>query len=604
MTSPQAIQQIMNQALVLQKQGKLAPALECFQQAYKAQSNHPDICHLYGLCLYQAQQFDDALSKLKKAVKRAPKAPQYRNSLAMALRKSGKVQEAIEQYLLALKLSPNYIDPLVNLGNVYRAEGNFSQAKQYLQRAAQLQPNNVNVLLNLGNVAQSEGDLPQAAQYYETAIKLQPKQGKALYNLALVLKLQEKHQLALNQIDHCLDLYPDYIAALMLRGEVLEHLGETQTAIECYERVLVLNQHFCAAYWSLANIGQYAFSQEQTDQLGYLSKQELPTQERCYILFALAKAQEANRDYTAAFSSLSQGNALKRQSIRYAAAENNRLMQTFKRAFTAEQLRHWLTEANKDIYQESQPTPIFVLGMPRSGTSLIEQVLASHTDVTAGGERDTSLSIIRDLLPALTSSSSQEALLSLDSKILQEAAHYYLQDNESWLTQTPFFTDKLPINFMHIGLLKGMFPQAKFVHIYKHPLDSCLSCFKQLFSGRQDFSYDLRELADFYADYRDIMQYWTELFTTLGLANDLIHISYEEFVEQPEPAIAALLQSLSLAWQPQCLTFHKTKRIVNTASSGQVRQPVYKSALSRWRYYENELKPLAALLEEKALLES
>ncbi|UAA37775.1 sulfotransferase [Paraneptunicella aestuarii] len=587
--SAHQIQSWVNQALQYQKRGRFAEAEAMFNQVQQLDNRHPEINHLFGLMYYQAGRFDQALQKIQKAIKVAPKDAKYRNSMGMVLRKLGRIDNAIKEYHKASSLEPGYPDPLVNLGNLYISTQQYPTAIEHLQKALFLQNQNPGIHLNLGNAYRGMKDWALAEECYVQALKLDPNYGIALYNLALVQKQGEKQALALTTVQSCLDKYPDYVAALMLKGELLEHLGETDNAIEAYLGCLAVRADHCPVYWSLANIGKYRFSDEDMARMEALVQQEFSVQDKSYLYFALAKAYEQQERFTESFAMLVKGNQLKRSLIHYSGEQVHELVQVMKRVFTA-------GDFDLSFDEGGNVTPVFIIGMPRSGTSLIEQILASHPAIVAGGERETALELYYDKLPAWANTNAINAIGKIKAFVPQ-AEEFYLQQNQTWIQDSHFFTDKLPFNFMFVGMLATIFPNARFVHIYKHPIDSCFSCYKQLFSGPQEFSYDQQELAQFYADYRDIMKHWNSV-----LPNSIINLSYEQLVDDMRNEAERVLKFLGLQWHDDCYQFNTTKRVVSTASSGQVREPLYRSAIARWKYYEMELQPLIHELQKRRLL--
>lgn len=587
--SAHQIQSWINQALQYQKRGRFAEAETMFNQVQQLDNRHPEINHLFGLMYYHSGQFDKALPKLQKAIKVAPRDAKYRNSIGMVLRKLGRIEDAIKEYHKASSLEPRYPDPLVNLGNLYISTQQYPRAIEHLQKALSLQNQNPGILLNLGNAYRGMKDWALAEEYYVKALKLNPNYGIALYNLALVQKQSEKQALALTTVQSCLDKYPDYVAALMLKGELLEHLGETNNAIEAYLGCLAIKADHCPVYWSLANIGKYRFSNEDIKALETLIQQEFSVQDKSYLYFALAKAYEQQEQFSESFAMLEKGNQLKRSLIHYSGEQVHELVQVMKQTFNANDL-------SLSLGDKRNVTPVFIIGMPRSGTSLIEQILASHPAIAAGGERETALELYYDKLPAWANTNAVNAIGKIKA-FAPQAEEFYLQQNQTWIQDSQFFTDKLPFNFMFVGMLATIFPNARFVHIYKHPIDSCFSCYKQLFSGPQEFSYNQQELAEFYADYRDIMRHWNSV-----LPNSIINLSYEKLVDDMRNESERVLKFIGLKWHDDCYQFNTTKRIVSTASSGQVREPLYRSAIARWKHYEEVLQPLINELKKQHLL--
>jgi hypothetical protein len=321
-----------------------------------------------------------------------------------------------------------------------------------------------------------------------------------------------------------------------------------------------------------------------------LETRNISDKSKIYLFFSIAKVLEEQKDFSNAFYYLKKGNDLKRNTINYGSKQTLSLFEQLKFQFDIELLSELVSEKSDAL------SPIFIIGMPRSGTSLVEQILASHENITGGGELETSLQLLFGELPKLTKVSWQDSLALLNPQIISHLKNIYIEKHAGLVNKTKHFTDKLPFNFALVGFLMIIFPKAKFIHIYKHPLDSCLSCYKQLFTGGQEYSYQLDELASYYQEYVTMMKHWNAINT-----DNILNVSYEELVELPEENISSILKFLNLPWQEDCLQFQKSKRIVKTASSGQVRQGVYTSSVTRWKNYRKDLLPLIEVLSEDSI---
>ena len=305
------------------------------------------------------------------------------------------------------------------------------------------------------------------------------------------------------------------------------------------------------------------------------------------MFFSIAKILEENNDFSNAFKYLEKGNDLKSNYVNYKKDQTLVLFKELRHLFNKELLNKSFPVKNDEI------SPIFIIGMPRSGTSLVEQILASHTSITGGGELETSLQLLFDELPKLTKVSWQKSTSLLEPQIIEHLKKTYLKKHDTLVNRTQHFTDKLPFNFALVGFLRLIFPKAKFVHIYKHSLDSCLSCYKQLFTGGQEYSYKLDDLAEYYQEYVKMMKHWNSVSS-----EKILNVSYENLVEFPEENISKILEFVDLPWQDECLQFQNNNRVVKTASSGQVRQGLYNNSVIRWKKYDKDLLPLIEVLTE------
>lgn len=539
---------------------------------------HPDVNHLYAGLLSATREFALAIKHYRKALQTKPGDANCWNDLGAAYTAIDEVDDAIASFTSALQISPDLPGTLMNLGSLYHKQGNYQGAIDCISRVLRTHPDEPVAHLLLGNACKSAKRFDDAVGSYNQAVTLNPNYYQAFFNLALVLRDREQFTAALDNCDQALKVKPDYYGALMLSGQINEHLGNIATAREFYNRCIALSPESTEAYWNLANLGGAAFSQSTTETMQALLLKPISDESRVYLLFALAKALEEQKKYSPAFACLQQGNSLKRQLLGDDVVDAASLIKRLRTRFDPDVMAGLSNKGNLDV------APIFIVGMVRSGTSLIEQILAGHTDVASGGELETSLQLLFDELPALAGQDWETSVSQLDTSQLHRLANRYCELNQNLVGEKLFFTDKLPFNFALIGFLSLLFPKARFVHVYKHPLDSCLSCYKQLFTVGQEFSYNLDELADYYQEYLKIMRHWSSL-----LPDNIIHVSYASLVECPRDTIEHLLKFLSLPWQDSCLEFHKRSGVVKTASAGQVRQRLYTSSVGRWKHYQQDL---------------
>lgn len=585
-----SFQEMLGRAIRLDGQGAFSEASELYRQLLKRAPGQPDLHHLYGVSLLRSQDFAAAEKHIKQSLRIRPDTPPYLNSLGMLYFKSGEARKAEDSLRRAIMLAPEYPDPVLNLGNLRVSQQRYPEAIELFRKGVGLSPNNPVAHLSLGNAYKKTGRLESAANCYREAVRINPAYAQAHYNLGLALMTLGQYPAALQSAQSALSCVPDYTAAHMLAGQIHEHLGNIDQATECYRRCLKSGAGHPAAYWSLANIGRYHFSPSEIDQMQQLLAGQPKDDEKIELHFALAQALEQQDRFPDAFEQLVAGNRLKRKQLDYSAGQNREFLARQKMVFNERTLQSWPAHGLDTV------SPLFILGMPRSGTSLVEQILASHSQVAGGGELETSLQIVHAVVPEITGKEPLDALLSLEPAHLRQLGEYYCQQNRPLIDAADYFTDKLPFNFALLGLLACIFPKARFVHVYKHPLDVCLGCYRQLFTQGQLFSFDLDELADFYIEYRRIMQHWQ-----MALPERLVNVSYEQLVASPASEIARLLNALGLPWEDACLDFHANRRVVRTASAGQVRSGIYQSAVSRWKQYQAELQPLATKLRSAGI---
>jgi hypothetical protein len=370
----------------------------------------------------------------------------------------------------------------------------------------------------------------------------------------------------------------------------LKTAGRREEGIRAYLRTIDLVPTCGEAYWSLANLKTFHFDpQDLLDMRAQLGRPDLKTEDRYHFHFTMGKALEDEKDYAGSFEHYAQGNALRRAELDYDRDKNrehvSRSRSLFTRAFFE----------SRSGYGSAATDPIFIVGLPRSGSTLLEQILSSHSRVEGTMELP-DVAIIARTLPGMKQSSDPvrypEALADLSADELRALGEHYLAHTRVHRkTAAPFFIDKMPNNFAHIGLIHLMLPNAKIVDARRHPLGCCFSGFKQHFARGQSFTYDLAELGAYYRDYVELMAHFDHV-----LPGRVHRVLYERLIEDTEGEVRRLLDYCGLEFEPACLHFYENDRAVRTASSEQVRTPIFRDGLDQWRHYEPWLAPLEATL--------
>jgi len=368
-------------------------------------------------------------------------------------------------------------------------------------------------------------------------------------------------------------------------GHTLQSLARRQAAIDSFRDAAQVRSSFGEAYWSLANLKTYRFSEDELTQMlaeeGALAADPV---DRYHLCFALGKAYEDRADYTESWRFYERGNALKSAESHYAAeiAETNtrRQIEVCTKEFFAS--RTGVGAPNSD--------PIFIVGLPRSGSTLVEQILASHSQVDATYELPDIPRIVLELekrRPNLPNVRYPEILLELGPDDFRRLGERYIADTRAYRGDKAFFLDKMPNNFLHLGLIHLMLPNAKIIDIRREPMACCFSNLKQLFASGQDFTYSIRDIARYHRTYLELMQHWDRV-----LPGQILRVCYEDLVDNLEANVRRIVRFCALEFEPACIEFYKTKRTVRTASSEQVRRPIFRDGLSQWRNYEPWLTPL------------
>jgi tetratricopeptide (TPR) repeat protein len=431
----------------------------------------------------------------------------------------------------------------------YRA-GRIDDAVAHYQRALFLRPDNADAHNNLGLAFAAQGRIDEAVTHYERATVLNPDHAGAHGNLGIILKDQGKFDEAMARYGRALAIRPDYAEIQYYRAEIKTfHRGDAD----------------------LAEL------QALADRDG------LPENKAPYIHFALAKALEDSGDHAGAFEHLRKGNALKRRQVDYDEKSHVERFQRIAAVFDANLFARFHGSG------DPSSVPVFVLGMPRSGSTLIEQILASHPQVHGAGElTDLDAAVSGVLSAGNWPGQYPDCVPALDGVTLRRIGQSYLSRLPALTDGAVRIVDKMPNNFNDIGLIRLVLPNARIIHTTRHPIDTCVSCYSKLFLNGQYFSYDLAELGRYYRGYRELMTHWRSVLPS----GAMLEVSYEDVVDDLEGQARRLIDYCGLPWDDHCISFYKTIRLVKTASAAQVRQPLFRTSLQRWRKYEAGLTPL------------
>lgn len=494
----------------------------------------------------QAGEINAAIGLYRAVLSRNARQVDAWRLLGVALSQTGKLEEAETALRRSVDLAPDFAFAWSNLGSLLTVTGHAEEAVEMFQHALVLNPGEPHTLFNLGNALAAAGDQAAAADTYRAVLQVQPRHAGALIGL----------------------------------GHVLKTIGQQDKAIDAYRGCLAVNPAYGEVWWSLANLKTYRFSDAEVSEMrGVLGRDDLSEAGRTSMEFALGKAFEDRKDFDTAFSFYAAGNARQRASVAYdpvmTEAVNDRIIGVFDQDFFAA----------RDGAGHRDPAPIFIVGLPRSGSTMIEQILASHSLVDGTSE----LADLGRLAVSIGKYRSDEvtypeAVRDLGRADFAALGRSYIQRTQGHRTGAPHFTDKMPNNFPSIGLIRLILPDAKVIDARRHPLDSCMGSFKQLFAQGQTFTYDLFELGEYYRQYVRMMDWWDQV-----LPGFVLRVNYEDMVLDQEAQTARLLEFCGLPFEETCLNFHETERFVKTASSEQVRQPLHAGGLQTWRRFEAEL---------------
>jgi tetratricopeptide (TPR) repeat protein len=505
----------------------------------------------------------------------------------------GKLYKAEKLCRHFLKQNPKHVEGMRLLARIGSKLHVYDDAEFLLESALVLQADFVQARYEYVEVLHKRQKFAQA---HEQAAKLY---ASAPDNPAFITIYANQcvalgsHSQALELYAKALSLMPDNPGIHLLRGHALKTIGEQQAAIDAYRHAAHIRPELGDAWWSLANLKTYRFSDEELGTMReQLQRDDIGHADRYHLEFALGKALEDREDHENSFRHYQQGNRLKQQEVRYQADQIDAEFSRQKEFFSAERMQTMRAQKAGD----PAPDPIFVVGLPRAGSTLIEQILASHPQIDGTLELPNILALVHRLNGRRHLHEEPRypgVLADLDAEKLTGFGRQYLDDTRIHRQQAPLFIDKMPNNFRHLGLIHLILPNARIIDARRHPLDCCFSGYKQLFAEGQEFSYSLENIGRYYAGYVDLMAHWHKL-----LPDAILQVDYENVVDDLEGQVRRMLDFLQLPFDPACVEFHKTRRSVRTASSEQVRQPIQKQKVPQWQPYEAWLGPLKQALDE------
>ena len=579
-----------------------------------------DLMHELGLCLGAAGRGNDAIAALRRAIAIDGNHAGAWRSLGDQLSAANDMKAAELAYEKHLSLSTRHPELLDAAAFLHK--GNFVRAEQLTRDVLKKDPVDVVAIRMLASIGIKVGQSKDACHLFERCLELAPGFHLARHGYAVALfRLNEidkaldqvnklliaepnnpnflilkgtilvrkgEHAEALELYEHILKDYPQQSAAHMNYGHTLKSVGRLEEGIEAYRRSIELSPSAGEAYWSLANLKTFRFSDDDIRAMRAQINDDGDPDEQAHLAFALGKAYEDRKDYASAFDFYHRGNSVRREHHPHDAKIN-----VFN---TARQIKTLTGEffAERDGWGTDAADPIFIVGLPRAGSTLLEQILASHSQVEGTAELPDIIAISRKLGEKSRKNPASfypEILARLEQAKVRELGEGYLESTSVQRHGTPFFIDKMPNNFQHIGLIHLILPNARIIDARRHPMAGCFSCFKQLFARGQTFTYDLADLGRYYRDYVILMDHWDTV-----LPGRVHRVQYEDMVADSETQIRKLLEYCGLPFEEQCLRFYETERAVRTPSSEQVRKPIYREGLEQWRHFEAQLGPLKEAL--------
>lgn len=578
----------MQSAQALMSTGELDQAAKLFREMLDKWPDLPGAWDGLGMIAHQRKDMKAARSCFERAVQLNPKSGMSWLHLGVACRAMGEPKSAAEHYRRAAKLDPDLPGLFGNYGNALRDAGRYPEAIQAYKRALKQNPNAPVNLVNLALGLQSNKQFAEAAELLEKAVELDPDNANTRKELGNVLLELNRYDEGIACYRKAIEMNPQDHTAFHNLATAFQNLGRLEDAADAYRQALAIRPDFFGSLRQFASVKKFDSNDEEISAIeAGLKAKNINDDERVDLYFALAKAYDDSEQYDKAFRQLQSANQLYRRTLDYHSDKNrafvNRVIRVFDQRFF---------EARRD-FGVGSTRPVFIVGMPRSGTTLTEQIIASHPDVYGAGELMKMHYMTSGIAKRFdTKVGYPEAMRFLDKAQVNELAQEYLDYIADMDSEALRITDKMPFNYRMLGILALAFPQAKIIHLKRDPLDVCLSCYFVKFKESLSFSYNLVELGHYYRDYERTMAHWRKV-----LSIPIMEIQYEDLVSDQERQSRALIEFCELPWDDRCLSFHKTDRPILTASSWQVRQPMYTSSVKRWQSYDKYLGPLKKILE-------
>jgi len=614
------IKQELDRAMQLHRNGKLPKAEKIYRNILATSPKHPIALHYLGLVALQVGKLDFAIDLIKEAIEEAPQYIEAHGNLGNAYQAKGQINEAIESfqkaldlddniaiywankanartqlnqyeaaildYQKALKLNPELAEVHRNLAMLHLHSYKIKEAIKSINSAYKLQPTSLNILVTKGNIHKELYQFEDALHCFKTAASLDPSSINLICNLASMYSEMQKGKDALDQYDKVLLIAPQNEDALFGKALVYQQLGDGINSETQIRKLIAFQPFNVSALSFLANLRTHSEKDTHiTKMLDLISGDKISQKDRIELSFALGKVFSDLNEYENSFNQFNEGNRLKRRSFKYSSQTDIDMFEKIKNQFPIE----LITKFKKAFHSDAKT--IFIIGMPRSGTTLVEQILNSHSNIQALGE----LSLLKQCINQIfyAENNTIDNYENISSDLLEKAGKLYIEKIEKIATASKILINKLPMNFLYVGLIKLILPNAIIIHCKRQPLDTCLSIYKNNFSKiGHKYAYEQKELGIYYNLYLDLIQHWEKAFES-----PFVEIIYEDLILEQEITSKKLVKACGLNWESACLEFFKQQRQINTLSVSQVRQPIYSQSVGKWKYYSPHLTDLKTLLK-------
>ncbi|MFT5485633.1 MAG: tetratricopeptide (TPR) repeat protein [Alphaproteobacteria bacterium] len=605
----------LKKGIALHRSGDFPKAEKLYRRLLKTNPGDPELLHLLGLTYDATGRSDEASKTISLAIEKNGRNPTYRVNLGLVLGRQGRAAEALAEFDWALALKPgdpvaNFnagvlheqlgetdaailryrevieVDPRVtsafnNLANILFKKGAGQEAVELLTRALKNDPDQYECRFNLARILNALNAFDRALPHARSCVSANPQHAEACFELGNALVQTGNHAEGIEAYDDALRLLPDNVAAQSNKGLALLETGDIAAAVAELEAAIQLDNTYGPAHFNLALASPSVDAGRQLERVqAALAGKPSGREHEMYLRFAEAIRLDALGRFDEAFDAFSMANDLVEPG--YDADATEVMVGEVISTFTAEMF------ASRADFGSASAHPVFIVGMPRSGTSLVEQILASHPSVAGGGERWTFDLLTLAVGGFMKSSASYPGcFLEMTREQSKELADQLEGEMREIAGERPRLTDKLPGNFMNLGVIALLFPNATIIHCRRNSLAVGLSCFMTKFREDPAFAYDLETIGHFYTQYQRLMAHWQE-----NLPAKIVEVEYEDLVGNPDTKIPALIAACRLDWDERCLRPHETVRSVRTASLSQVRRPIYGGSVEKWRSYEQHLAPL------------
>lgn len=612
--------QVLQNAVGMHRAGQLDAAEKNYRLVLQVQPGNAYALNMLGVLHSQKGEYRKGEKLLKKAVKTDPDVADYHCNLGQCLQEQAKSGEAESEFKKTLQIDPNYVPALFGLGNVNLQLKQPEQAITYYKKAIETEPRYLPAYNNLGNLYREYKRYDEALEMFNRALELKPDFAEGWYNAGQVhyvtldgqkavnafqkavqikpdyhrarIKLGDTYGLLLNDADSALSAFnyvlesnPDYLPAYLHKAQVYQAMGQFEQSEKTLREMLEIDDSMISVYLQLIK-GKVYNEKDITKVQSVMNEIDLDESQQAQINFALGGIYNDREEYEKAFQLYQHANQLHRRTFQYDPDSNKKRIARLIDTYTPDFIR----EYSKYGLQTEQM--VFIVGMPRSGTTLTEQIIASHPSVYGASESEylhqASLKF-SSLFNEMDGHGASTSELLHEEDIQRIATTYLSQVSPD--TDVLRITDKTPKNYLYLGLIAILFPRAKIIHCQRDPMDTCLSIYFQHFASHHPYAYDLREIGLDYRDYRQLMAHWQSV-----LGERILNIQYEELVQDLEQVSRQLIDHIQLPWDEACLQYSKTQRAVRTSSQWQVRQDIYTGSIGRWRHYRPWLGPLIKAL--------